>query len=164
VNRAIRELLVLYQGPLFRSRGLAVELDLAEGDPAVVGNARTLKQVLLNLLKNASEAMDLGGQVEIATADLVNVEGRMMVEITVADSGPGLSACAVSRLFELGAEGHRVAGRGLGLANSLRFVREMGGHLSCRSRPDEGATFAVLLPRVADARVARYRRKRQLGA
>jgi signal transduction histidine kinase/HD-like signal output (HDOD) protein len=164
VNRAIRELLIAYEEPLFRDRGLAVELDLAASDPAIVGSARAIKQVLLNLLKNASEAMELGGEIEIATADLLNVEGRMMVEITVADSGPGLAPGAMPSLFEPPAPIAGADGRGFGLANCLRLVKEMGGYLSCRSRPGDGATFAVLLPRVVDARSAPHRRKRYLGA
>ncbi len=163
VNRAIRQLLVVYEGPLFRGRGLAVELDLAESDPSIMGSGRLLKQVLLNLLKNASEAMEVGGAVEIATADLVNAEGRMMVEITIADSGRGMGPAAISRLFEPRSRGDAAQERGLGLVNTLQFVKEMGGHLSCRSWPEKGASFTILLPRVVDARAVRYRRTPNAG-
>ncbi len=151
VNRTIKDLLLVYGAALFGSKGIVVSPLLEPGVPPIACDEPALKQVLLNLLKNASEALPSGGQVLVSTSDRVNYEGRMMVEISVADNGPGIAPEKIAELFAGPAGGVRSTGRGVGLTTSLAIVKTMQGHLTCRSRPDSGATFTVLLPRRADA-------------
>ena len=106
--------------------------------------------MLLNLLINASEALSSGDQVLVCTADNVNYEGQVMVEISVADNGPGMPPEKTAMLFEPSESGSTDAARGIGLPTSLAAVRAMGGHLVCRSRLGEGTTFAILLPRALE--------------
>lgn len=147
VNRTIEDLLLVYGDALFRSKGIALSTLLDRQLPALACDAEGLKQVLLNLLKNASEAGASGGQVLVSTSDRVSYEGRMMAEIAVADDGPGISRERMAGIFAAPEGAERPGGRGWGLSTSLAIVRTMGGHLACRSGPESGTTFSVLLPR-----------------
>lgn len=149
VNRTIQDLLALYRDPLFAERGIAVKLELAIQGPEAVADADALKQVLVNLWKNASEAMVRGGQLRVATADRVNYEGRLMVEIAISDTGPGMLPDMLEGVFLQRGTQARAGDRGYGLANSYAVVRELGGHIMCRSQPGIGTTFTLLLPRAA---------------
>ncbi|HVC10172.1 MAG TPA: HDOD domain-containing protein [Burkholderiales bacterium] len=151
VNRTIKDLLLVYGAALFGSKGIVVSPLLDPRVAAIACDEEGLKQVLLNLLKNASEALPRGGQVLVSTTDRVNYQGQMMVEISVADNGPGIAPEKIAELFAAPASSARADGRGVGLPTSLAIVQAAGGHLVCRSRPDSGATFTVLLPRGADA-------------
>jgi signal transduction histidine kinase len=151
INALIRELMVLYREPLFVTRAITLELELDAKLPAIVTDGNALKQVLLNFWKNASEAMATGGQVRVRTSDRVNYEGQLMVEITVSDTGTGMPPDVLENVFS-----HRLtvtrgggAERGYGLSNAYTLVKQLGGHLLCRSEPERGTTFTVLLPRVA---------------
>jgi len=147
VNRTVQDLLALYRDPLFVERGIAVRLELAHQAPEVLADADALKQVLVNLWKNASEAMVRGGQLRVATSDRVNYEGRLMVEIAISDTGPGMPPDTLEGVFARRAARARDSERGYGLANSYAIVRKLGGHIMCRSQPGIGTTFTLLLPR-----------------
>jgi len=147
VNRMIEDLLLLYREALFAEKKIGLSPMLDASILPITCDEEGLKQVLLNLLINASEALSNGDQVLICTSDNVNYEGQVMVEISVADNGPGMPPEKIEGLFALPEGGSSDAARGMGLATSLALVRAMGGHLVCRSRLGEGTTFAVLLPR-----------------
>jgi len=87
-------------------------------DPALV------EQILLNLLKNAIEAMPSGGRITVRTG---RVDGQSFVE--VADNGPGLAAAARAHLFDPFATTKGPRGTGLGLAVSRRLARTLRGDL-----------------------------------
>ena len=74
-----------------------------------------------------------------------------MVEISVADNGPGMPPEKVAALFADPEAGADASGRGVGLPTSLGVVKTMGGHLLCRSRLGEGTTFSILLPHGGEA-------------
>lgn len=154
VNRIINELLLVYEAPLFGSKGISVELDLDDNMQQIAADSRMLKQVLLNLLKNASEAMSAGDRLRVSTADFVNYEGAIMVEISVKDSGPGMTPEKITTLFSPQPVSAAAPERGFGLANSLRLVKIMAGHLLCHSRAGAGTTFRILIPRNLEANPA----------
>ncbi len=164
LNGIIKDLLLVYRDALFGSKGIALSTMLDEHLPPIACDAEGLKQVLLNLLKNASEAVPGGGQVLVGTSDRVNYEGRMMAEISVADNGPGIAPERMNEVFAAPAGTERPDGRGLGLTTSLAIVKAMNGHLVCRSRPGSGTTFSVLLPRGADASAGPSSAPAQRGA
>lgn len=110
---------------------------LADGD--------RLRQVLLNLLLNAIEAMPSGG---CATARGTSEADRVVLSVT--DNGPGIPPADLERIFNPFVT-TKAKGTGLGLAICRRLVEEMGGSLSATSPPGEGATFAVSLAAVSDA-------------
>ena len=147
INRMIEDLLLLYGEALFGEKKIALSPMLDTRILPIYCDAEGLKQVLLNLLINASEALASGDQVMVCTSDHVNYEGQVMVEISVADNGPGMPPEKSAGLFEPSESVSTDAPRGIGLPTSLAAVRAMGGHLVCRSRLGEGTTFAILLPR-----------------
>jgi signal transduction histidine kinase/HD-like signal output (HDOD) protein len=151
LNCIIEDLLALYGDPLFGQKQIVLSPMLDESILPISCDEEGLKQVLLNLLINASEALSSGDQVMVCTSDYVNYEGRVMVEISVADNGPGMSPEKIAALFAEPEAEARESARGLGLPTSLAVVKSMGGHLLCRSRLGEGSTFAVLLPRTVAA-------------
>jgi PAS domain S-box-containing protein len=123
------------------------------GDPAeladlhVRADYQRLKQVLINLLSNAVKYNRRGGQIAIRRHE--SPDGQ--IELGIADTGRGLSADALERLFDpfdrLGAEGTAIEGTGLGLALSKRLMDAMGGTIAAESEPDVGTTMWVRLRR-----------------
>ncbi len=102
-----------------------------------------LRQVLLNLVTNAVQAVARGGRVEIA------VDGaRDQVTMAVIDDGPGIPDEHIERIFEpfftTKEAGH---GTGLGLSVSRGIVEKLGGRIEVESRPGAGCTFRVVVPR-----------------
>jgi signal transduction histidine kinase/ActR/RegA family two-component response regulator len=114
-----------------------------------------LKQVLLNLTSNAVKYNHHGGSIHLACH--ATSEGR--VGIIVADTGPGIPADKLERLFmpfdRLGAEQTDVQGTGLGLALSKGLVEAMGGSLTAHSVQGQGTTFILELP-LAEDRVGHH--------
>jgi signal transduction histidine kinase len=126
--------------------GVAVAV---EGTAAAEGHPQKLRQVLLNLLKNAAQAAGPGGRVALALAQ--RPDGG--AEIQVTDSGPGLTAAALERLFEPFFT-TKPSGTGLGLAVSLGIVQAHGGALTVESPPGGGARFTIRLPAAPPARTS----------
>jgi len=127
----------------FREVEVAVECD---GALRVSGDEGRLEQVLLNLLLNAGRAMRGRGRVEVGARRLEGADARW-IEISIADSGPGIDPALLERLFEpffTTAAGQE--GTGLGLAISRGIVVAHGGTIAAENRPAGGARFVVRLP------------------
>ncbi|HTY98186.1 MAG TPA: ATP-binding protein, partial [Rhodocyclaceae bacterium] len=113
--------------------------------PAITTDADLLRQVLLNLWRNAAEAMAEGGRLKVATTARVNWSGRAYAEISVRDSGAGIDGEQLAKVF------HPVASRkggdheGIGLSIVKASVARLGGEVSCRSGR-LGSEFLVLIP------------------
>lgn len=130
--------------PAFRGHGVEIELAVPEHLPPIQGDPSALNQVLLNLLKNAAEAMESGGGHVRIEADT----GAERVEIRICDDGPGIPPEIQSRLFEpFFTTKDAGKGTGLGLSISRRIVDEHGGSLDVTSEPGVGTTFTLSLPR-----------------
>jgi two-component system sensor histidine kinase HydH len=117
--------------------------------PKVRIDIEHLRQVLINLVQNAVQAMTSGGDlyVETRTQDRFRIGGgaRRWVQITVRDTGPGIAPGLLANLF-VPFVTTKQQGTGLGLAISQRIVSETGGRIDVRSRQGAGTTFVVLLP------------------
>ncbi|MEJ2638749.1 MAG: HDOD domain-containing protein [Desulfosarcinaceae bacterium] len=130
------------------------KLDLESDLPRVKADKDGLKQIFVNLLKNAMEALVDGGRIEIqtrtvsrASLELTDAGPRRgeRVRITVGDNGPGLPVPVLDKLytpFVSGKEGHS----GLGLSVVHKLVRAFGGNITCHSKPGHGAQFIIELP------------------
>ncbi len=118
---------------------------------AVRADRKRVKQIISNLLSNAIKYNRPGGWVRVQAQPSADVPGQ--VELSVADSGPGLTAAQRQQLFQpferLGAERGPVAGTGLGLALSHQFAEAMGGSLTADGEPEGGARFLLRLPGAA---------------
>ena len=121
--------------------GISIERHF-EPVPAVRINRDMLKDIYLNIIRNAFQAMPQGGRLQVNTRP--EQEG---VAIEICDTGPGIDPTQISRIFEpffsTKAPGE---GTGLGLAIAQRQLREIGGHIEVTSRVGKGTCFALLLP------------------
>lgn len=131
--------------PQFEENGLYLITEIQESPFIIDTDERRLKQVLLNLLGNASKFTDQGG---------VRIRARQedgLVVIEVADTGVGIPEEHIDRIFMEfeqvpGARGVKAKGAGLGLSISRRITELLGGSLEVCSSPTNGACFIVRLP------------------
>lgn len=140
VIKLLDEVLILADQQLQR-KNITVQREGAEHLEAVLANGDQLKQVFLNLVLNAAEAMQDGGELSICA----RLDGVMIV-ITFDDTGPGLAPEIMPHLFEPFFS-TRHDGTGLGLAVSHEIVTAHGGTLEAVNRSEPGASFIVTLPR-----------------
>jgi len=127
--------------PVVQRAGVVLETT-ATGDMTVRAFPGEVRQVLLNLVRNACEASPPGGKVHIT------LTGRPIgVEIIVADEGHGIDPNVMATLFQFGSSTKGDAGNGMGLWTVKHIVTRHGGTISVDSRPDEGARFTVWWPR-----------------
>jgi two-component system sensor kinase FixL len=144
LNAVVRELAVLAE-PDARLNDVHLVMDLAAGLPPVLGDAIQLQQVLLNLVRNAIEAVQATGSERLVT--LRTSRAGTGVELSVSDLGPGLDAAIRDRLFEAFAT-TKAAGTGLGLAISRSIIEAHGGRLDWRANEPRGSCFHCFLPAV----------------
>lgn len=131
-----------------QEKNISLVLDLAGGDPEVLGDSTKLEQVCLNILINAMQAMPTGGVIHVASA--INwSDGRKFVNLAFADQGIGISPKNLPRLFDPYFT-TRSDGTGLGLAIADRIVTDHGGKILIESTVGVGTVVTVCLP-VADA-------------
>jgi signal transduction histidine kinase len=126
-------------------RGVAISPCCEAAEACVAADEATVREILFNLLKNAVEAVDRGGNVAVRTriANHNGAAGHVVIEIQ--DDGPGISPEVQDRLFEPFLT-TKATGTGLGLYLVGREVRAAGGRIECRSSPQEGTLFTVTLP------------------
>ena len=147
LNELISEVAELYH---HRHLPMDLQLDL-EDLPAVTADAGRLRQVLHNLIRNAQEAMEDNTEpsLEISTRR-VRHEHRDMVEIRIADNGPGFEAGIVAEAFDPYVTS-KAKGSGLGLAIVKKLIDEHGGRIRAQNRRRRGAEIVILLPITAEA-------------
>jgi len=120
---------------------------------AVTVDPMRLRQILLNLLSNACKFTKQG---EVGLRARRLVDGRDWIEVAVTDSGIGMTAEQLSKLFQEftqadASTAQRFGGTGLGLAISRKLARMMGGDVTVTSEPGRGSVFTVRLPSRATA-------------
>jgi two-component system NtrC family sensor kinase len=147
-----RNLLSALAGP---SIGLTMDADGGARPVRLTGE--DLTRVLVNLVKNAAEAMPEGGRIRIGLCERPAAEGSAAcVVLKIEDNGPGIPEEAVQRIFASGYTTHGkdererggwpLSHRGLGLAIARSIVETAGGRISARNREQGGACFEIELP------------------
>lgn len=111
----------------------------------ITASGDIVRQILMNLMKNAIEAMPQGGEITVANDGILNRDGRVYLELSIRDTGPGIPADILVTLFSPGRSTKSGAHRGQGLAIVQALVRQVDGQIMCRSS-SKGTTFEVLLP------------------
>lgn len=119
--------------------------DVPRDLPHVLADPARLDHLFVNLILNAIQAMGKDGTITVAAR-----EAKGGVEVTVSDTGPGLSEAQIEKLFQPFASS-RADGFGLGLYSAQQIARESGGSITVDSRLGEGATFCIWLPIVNEA-------------
>ncbi len=160
VNGAVRDALDLTQArwqheAQARGAPIAVEARLEAVAP-IEGNVGEIREVLVNLILNAVDAMPGGGCLRIATADRPGVPpvapgagSAAVVEVRVEDTGVGMPETVRRRIFDPFFTTKGVAGTGLGLSVSYGLVVKHQGEIVARSREGEGTTFVLTFPAAA---------------
>ncbi len=143
INRAINDgLFFLVNQALFHNIRIVKEFDPFL--PFVHGNAGQLKQVFMNIIVNAAEAMHGSGTLTIRTSLSPD---RKMVWIEFTDTGEGIPEENLSRIFDPFFTTKDVGkGTGLGLATSFGIIEEHGGKISVKSKVNQGTTFTIEIP------------------
>jgi PAS domain S-box-containing protein len=145
LNEAAREVLALSSSELQRNR-VIVQQELADDLPRVAGDRVQLQQVILNLLRNASEAMSAvdGRSRQLVIRTEADEDGH--VRLTVKDAGVGFTPQAADRLFE-SFYTTKNDGMGIGLSVSRSIIESHHGRLWATPNTGPGATFSFFIPR-----------------
>jgi two-component system sensor kinase FixL len=143
VGEAVRSAVALVQGEM-RHRNIEVRLKLENEQAVIHADVVTLGQVLVNLLRNAMEALEPSGSPSSVALE-TRVTPARQVEVRVSDSGPGVSEEDLPRLFDPFFT-TKATGLGLGLSLGRRIVEMHGGTLAAKRNPDGGMTFLMTLP------------------
>jgi signal transduction histidine kinase len=135
------------------ARGVALAVAVAADTPALEADLRLVERVLENLVGNALAHTPRGGRVEVRIAP-----AAAAIELQVTDTGPGIPAADLPRIFErhwrgsaTARDGEAADGAGLGLAIARRIVELHGGSIRAESEPGKGSRFVVALPARAGA-------------
>lgn len=137
--------------PLADEKNIVLRAKLPVG-LSVAARPAELRSIATNLLKNAIEALDRGGEIVISA----DAEGDE-VSFVVVDDGPGIDAATLAHVFDPWVS-TKSGGSGLGLALVRDLVRARGGEVTAESGRGRGARFVVRLPAIASRRGARERR------
>lgn len=140
LEEVIREVARLLGGSC-AARGVGLNMRITPGLPSYRGKRERILSVLLNLGKNALEAMDAAGEL----CFFLQMTDSGCFELSVSDTGPGLTADAQKRLFQLGGKPARGTGRGIGLWAVRRHIAREGGEIEVSS-DSAGTAFCISLP------------------
>jgi PAS domain S-box-containing protein len=147
-NEAVREVIELTRGEAAKY-DVSVETVLGERLPRVRGDRVQLQQVMLNLIVNAIEAMSTTSEGPRALRVSTAVDSRNGVSISVSDTGPGLPADAINRVFDPFYT-TKASGLGMGLSICRSIIDAYGGQLSAKPNMPRGTVFQFALPACAD--------------
>jgi len=139
LNSVVSRFLDFYR-PQADDTKIEISPHLQPGLPAVAADEPLLRQMLMNLCRNAADAMPDGGRLEIQTTV---VDDR--VALVVIDNGRGMDEAARSRMFDTFFS-TRPSGSGLGLPTVRKIVQAHLGTIDCESEPGQGTKFTILLP------------------
>ncbi len=159
INALVQDIVRLSGEPLLKASGIDLRTDLEKELPYVDADPDGLKQVVINLIKNAAEAMASGGgRIDIATRFIPPPLGEKpaagsghsagTIEVVVRDDGPGIPEAIRETLFDpyVGTKQNGHAGLGLSVVHNI--VDAAGGTLVCNSTPGAGTAFTIRLPAV----------------
>jgi PAS domain S-box-containing protein len=151
VHEALHEAMAIVRRDAENKR-IAVTSSFVGGKVPIMGDPARLQQIFWNVLRNAVKFTPDGGKVTVQTRKLAQ---QSLVEVEITDTGIGMTAAEIARIFEAFAQGdhasstgaHRFGGLGLGLAIAQYLVQMHGGRLEAQSAGShQGSTFRIALP------------------
>ncbi len=143
IQKAVSDLEALMAGSL-KPRGIVLEVDVPQSLPRVRLSEDALKQILINLVKNAEEALDSQGRCRIRAFQDRQRPEELVIE--VADTGPGIPADIREKLFDPFITTKGEGNSGLGLSVCYGLVRAAGGTIMLKEKEGWGAVFEIRLP------------------
>jgi signal transduction histidine kinase len=145
LNEVVEDVVALTRH-LIRTSGVTLKLELEKNIPWILVDVNQMKQVLLNLIHNALQAMPSGGELIISTESAAR-DGREWIIVSVCDTGVGIPKMDQARIFEpfYTTKGNQ-GGTGLGLSVTYGIITDHGGQIEVESQPGSGSKFTVWLP------------------
>ena len=141
INTILDEILVLHEKQL-RENSIRIISLLADGLPKTYASKNQLRQVFLNMISNARDAMPEGGTLSVTTR-----KHRDSIHILISDTGTGIRENNLDRIFDaFFTTKETVKGVGLGLSVCYGFIRDHGGDIKVESKWGFGTTFTIILP------------------
>ena len=144
VNNLALETLKILNGEL-NDHAVKTNVELAPELPLVMGHSVQLREVILNLVRNAIDAMDTNNVDRRTLKVRTKPNGAKAIIMEVEDSGPGIEAERLGDIFEAFVT-TKPHGTGLGLAICRRIIERHGGRLTASSGAKNGALFQIILP------------------
>jgi PAS domain S-box-containing protein len=145
INVILDEILLLVRKQL-QENSIRISRSLGEGLEKVYASKNQLRQVFLNMISNARDAMPEGGTLTIKT-----MSSRDNILIDLIDTGIGIREAHVDKIFDaFFTTKEATKGVGLGLSVCYGFVKEHGGDIKVSSKKGEGTTFTIILPKYLD--------------
>jgi HD-like signal output (HDOD) protein/signal transduction histidine kinase len=145
VNNVLKDVVRLFSISRFLPASVKIAVKTTDQPDVMQGSADPLKQILLNLIKNAVEALPKGGIIGVRNNGRITREGRAYIELRISDNGAGIPADILANLFSPVRSSKGGENRGLGLSIVQGLVKKINGFISCRSG-ESGTTFEILLP------------------
>ncbi len=142
IHQLIDEVLILMKKE-FKNKKITVEKEYAANLPHIWIVSDQLKQVILNILSNARDAIETEEGTITLSSTLLD---KNRISITVKDSGEGISSEMKKKIFEPFHTTKAIKGMGLGLSVSYGIIKSHGGNISVKSEAGQGATFTITLP------------------
>ncbi|HKI48184.1 MAG TPA: PAS domain S-box protein [Desulfobacteria bacterium] len=141
INIILDEILLLHEKQL-REHSIGISISLAPNLGEVFASKNQLRQVFLNMISNARDAMPEGGTLSVATSRVND-----HIHIKISDTGTGIRKENLDRIFDaFFTTKDSVKGVGLGLSVCYGFIKDHGGDIKVSSRMDSGTTFTIILP------------------
>lgn len=155
VNEILSKLVGIFTKAVLGPARITVRLDADPTAPKIVTDSDLLKQVFINLIKNAAEAMPDGGIIVIRTQNVQSGPDQLNpvtndiirgIKIIICDNGPGIPDHIMPRLFEPFNSSKRMGHTGLGLAIVHNIIKELSGTIHCKTTKGTGTSFIIYLP------------------
>ena len=141
INELVEGILLVMERQM-REANIKVETSFEDEIPEVMASTNQMRQVMLNILKNAKEAMPKGGTLTIRTS---KEDNRVLIHIQ--DTGMGIPEEIRDKIFEaFFTTKQRVKGVGLGLSVCYGIIKDHGGEIKVDSEVEKGTTFTIILP------------------
>jgi nitrogen fixation/metabolism regulation signal transduction histidine kinase len=143
LEKLVRDVVALYRDGY---PNLDLQLDLCPGPPGLTADGGQIRQLLHNLIRNANEAAEEGGQVAISIRSVrEEVNGKPWLKLTIADNGPGFPEKVLENPFEPYVS-FKTNGSGLGLAICRKIVTDHDGRINISNQSEGGALASIFLP------------------
>ncbi len=141
INTVLDEILLLHEKQL-QENDIKIKTNFAQSLPKITASKNQLRQVFLNLVSNARDAMPKGGTLSVATTS-----ADENIEIKIADTGVGISDEHINKIFDsFFTTKDSVKGVGLGLSVCYGFIKDHGGDVQVKSQVGTGTTFEITFP------------------
>jgi two-component system NtrC family sensor kinase len=142
INSVVEEIVLLYEKS-FKENDIQLNAILEDDLSIIYASKDQMRQLFLNMLSNAKDAMPNGGTLRIETRSVEDA-----IEIIISDTGTGIDEAHIGKIFDsfFTTKKDRVKGVGLGLSVCYKFIKDHNGDISVFSKPGEGTTFVITLP------------------